>query len=202
MSWQSKFCMIGAPIVAFGLIALAIDDPAPVQPVEKPAITDTEVRGNETLVVSDYNKGFLKVTNVSGEDIWQADFRISYYGDDGEFYNYSKDVRLFAIANGQSKVIGFTVDTKEDPKYYRVVDENITIIGDDFYGAALRHVLAKSPDDLTLRDCYMLRGGAPERPCTALKAATESTQAEQEQRAAQEAIEDGTLEYAQEFAGK
>lgn len=123
MSFQSKFCIIGAPIVALGFALQAFEDPAPVKMNDRPAIT-------------------------------------------------------------------YSVPPVETP------------VKERFGTPRQRETADLRPGELTLADCYDLRGDAPEWPCDGLKGDGESTPAQQEQRAVQELIEDGTAEHAQEFAGK
>lgn len=203
MSFQSKFCMIGAPIVAFGFLLQAIDDPAPVEPNTKPAITEqVEPRTSEFLVISEIRHGFVEVTNISGKDIWRAEFRLSYYGNDSEYGNFSGGLDIGYLPNGKSTLVAFTYGTTRHAPFFRVVDERITYLPDNSQGDRLRAIATKEPGELSRADCYVLAGHAPEKPCDALKSEGASTEVDQERRAAREAIEDGTLEYAQEFAGK
>lgn len=218
MGFRGKFCAVAGPIVLIAGIAQAM---AP----EPHIVNDTNsnivapVPNTDPLIVRSVSGNSVELYNNSEDDIYYSDISLQYFAGGGLPNEYTPHGRIWNLEAGEARSfdleIGF--DHKDEADRFSVYRSYAVVLADNEYGNALRDILDKRearPLTLTKEECYALQGYAPATPCDGYKIPTlthkdifgtdsgfNSTMKD-EVTAALEFIEDGTMEYAQEFNGR
>lgn len=220
MGFRTKFCVIAGPIVLIAGIAQAMEPEPSLNYNDTDSDIVAPVPNADPLIVRSVNGNSVEFYNNSKDDIYYSDVKLQYFAGGGLPNEYTPYGRIWNLEAGESRSFDFEIDFEHAAKADRfsLYESYTVVIDDNEYGNALRDIMDKSevrPLDLTKAECYALQGYAPATPCDGYKIPSlshddlfgtdsgfESTINDDELQAAIEFIEDGTMEYAQEFAGK
>jgi hypothetical protein len=200
MSFRAKFCIVGAPIVLFAAVAQSFSEPAAV---EYNAVPTQQVENNDAFLITRVGDKSVTVYNKTSTDIFMADLRFRYYTEDGAYDKHTEWFRVWDLRANDSVTAEVDFNTGEwsEPRYFHLEGvPRITAYTDDENGEALKDIVnRRNSGELSREECYALKGYMPTQCDEFTDPVDPPGSALQE---LQGFIEDGTFDYAQEFAGK